>query len=153
MRAYRTASRFVTGLGREHPVENGFTWHHTLGTPYLPGSSVKGVLRNWVAHWVDASDKSLVANLFGPEGKATEKSAGDLIFFDALPTSPVSLENEVMTPHYSEYYRDNGDSKPPADWYSPIPIPFLTVAEGQGFIFGIAPRQGLTWIWNRYLAG
>ena len=142
VRAYRTASRFVTGLGREHPVENGFTWHHTLGTPYLPGPSVKGVLRNWVAHLADASDKNLVASLFGPEGKVMEKSAGDLIFFDALPTSPVTLETEEMTPHYSEYYRDNGTQYPPADWYSPIPIPFLTVAEGQGFIFGIAPRRG-----------
>jgi len=142
VRAYRTTSRFVTGLGREHPVENGFTWHHTLGTPYLPGSSIKGVLRNWVAHWADASDKNLVASLFGPEGEATEKSAGDLILFDALPTSPVALETEVMTPHYSEYYRANSAQYPPADWYSPVPIPFLTVAEGQGFIFGITLRRG-----------
>ncbi|MDD2360671.1 MAG: type III-B CRISPR module RAMP protein Cmr6 [Syntrophaceticus schinkii] len=141
VRAYRTVSRFVTGLGREHPVENGFTWHHTLGTPYLPGSSVKGVLRDWVAHWADVSDNNLVASLFGPEGNAMEKSAGDLIFFDALPTSPVTLHTDVMTPHYSEYYRDKGAKYPPADWYNPVPITFLTVSEGQGFIFGIAPRR------------
>lgn len=36
-----TESRFVTGLGREHPIENGFAWHHTLGAPYLPGSALK----------------------------------------------------------------------------------------------------------------
>ena len=42
-----TESRFVTGLGRSHPVENGFTWHPTLGTPYLPGSSIKGLVRAW----------------------------------------------------------------------------------------------------------
>ena len=39
---FESDSRFVTGLGRSHPVENGFAWHSTLGTPYLPGSSVKG---------------------------------------------------------------------------------------------------------------
>ena len=42
---------FVSGLGREHPVENGFAWHHILGVPYLPGSSVKGMVRAW-AEWV-----------------------------------------------------------------------------------------------------
>src|SRR5438132_4468332 len=31
-----TESRFVTGLGRQHPIENGFSWHHVLGVPYLP---------------------------------------------------------------------------------------------------------------------
>ena len=44
---FTTESRFVTGLGRSHPVENGFAWHSTLGTPYLPGSSVKGMVRAW----------------------------------------------------------------------------------------------------------
>ncbi len=43
----KNASRFVTGMGREHPLENGFTWHHTLGVPFLPGSSFKGILRAW----------------------------------------------------------------------------------------------------------
>ena len=36
-RFYRTAAPFVTGLGREHPVENGFVWHQTLGTPLSTG--------------------------------------------------------------------------------------------------------------------
>ena len=42
-------SRFVTGLGRSHPVENGFAWHPTLGTPYLPGTSIKGMVRTWAS--------------------------------------------------------------------------------------------------------
>ena len=44
---FTAEARFVTGLGRSHPVENGFAWHPTLGTPYLPGSSVKGLVRSW----------------------------------------------------------------------------------------------------------
>lgn len=36
---------FVTGVGMEHPVENGFAFLSPYGLPYLPGSSVKGVLR------------------------------------------------------------------------------------------------------------
>lgn len=154
VRAYRTTSKFVTGLGREHPVENGFTWHHTLGTPYLPGSSVKGILRSWVTNWADLVDENLVTRYFGPEGTA-EKGVGDLIFFDALPTAPVMLEPEVMTPHYSEYYRGNSKEYPPADWYSPVPIPFLTVSKRQGFLFGIAPRplRVPMWTWNKFSGG
>jgi len=38
-------SAFVTGMGLEHPIENGFAFLDPYGLPYLPGSSVKGVLR------------------------------------------------------------------------------------------------------------
>ena len=36
---------FMTGLGNEHPLENGFSFLNPYGLPYLPGSGVKGVLR------------------------------------------------------------------------------------------------------------
>ncbi len=36
---------FMTGMGNEHPLENGFAFLNPYGLPYLPGSSVKGVLR------------------------------------------------------------------------------------------------------------
>ncbi len=35
----------VTGVGMEHPLENGFAFLDPYGLPYLPGSSIKGVLR------------------------------------------------------------------------------------------------------------
>lgn len=38
-------SPFMTGIGNEHPLENGFAFLNPYGLPYLPGSSVKGVLR------------------------------------------------------------------------------------------------------------
>lgn len=38
-------SPFVTGMGLEHPLENGFSFLNPYGLPYLPGSSVKGVVR------------------------------------------------------------------------------------------------------------
>jgi CRISPR-associated protein Cmr6 len=41
----RTVSPFTTGLGNEHPLENGFSFLSPYGLPYLPGSGVKGVLR------------------------------------------------------------------------------------------------------------
>jgi CRISPR-associated protein Cmr6 len=36
---------FATGLGNEHPLENGFAFLNPYGLPYLPASGVKGVLR------------------------------------------------------------------------------------------------------------
>lgn len=41
----RTAAPLVTGMGMEHPIENGFAFLDPHGVPYLPGSSVKGTLR------------------------------------------------------------------------------------------------------------
>lgn len=133
----RTAGRLVTGLGLPHPFETGFAWHHSLGVPYLPGSSLKGVARDWAQQW--AGEHAAAQRICGPEGQE-ERAVGTVVFFDALPTGPVRLDTDVMTPHYSEYYQDGTDQKPPADWYSPVPIPFLTVAAGQSFLFAVAPR-------------
>ena len=36
---------FTTGLGNEHPLENGFAFLNPYGLPYLSGSGVKGVVR------------------------------------------------------------------------------------------------------------
>lgn len=36
---------FTTGLGNEHPLENGFSFLNPYGLPCLPGSGVKGVVR------------------------------------------------------------------------------------------------------------
>lgn len=41
----KATSPFTTGLGNEHPLENGFAFLWPYGLPYLPGSGVKGVLR------------------------------------------------------------------------------------------------------------
>lgn len=41
----RSIETFTTGLGMEHPIENGFAFLDPYGLPYLPGSSIKGVLR------------------------------------------------------------------------------------------------------------
>ncbi len=134
--AFRAESRFVTGLGREHPVENGFAWHPTLGTPYLPGSSIKGVVRAWAVMdgKKDVADKILGCQE-SPAG--ADAQAGAVILFDAVPLGPVKLEVDVMTPHYGEYY---GSGETPGDWLNPVPIPFLVVAAGTSFQFAVAPR-------------
>jgi len=129
-----TESRFVTGLGRSHPVENGFAWHPTLGTPYLPGSSVKGMVRAWAEQETDPQPGSeeLDRLLGKPDG------VGSVCFLDALPIKPVKLEADVMTPHYAGWSEKDD---PPGDWRSPTPIPFLATAAGTSFLFGIIPLR------------
>ena len=136
---------FVTGLGLNHPTENGFAWHHSLGTPYLAGSSVKGIVRAFATAWknVDSSD---IQRIFGPadsdlkNNKELNSSVGSVIFLDAIPTRQVQLKVDIMTPHYGPYYADDSGVTPPADWHMPVPIPFLVVAERQSFSFTILPR-------------
>lgn len=141
-RVFKTLDRFVTGLGRSHPVENGFAWHPTLGTPYLPGSSVKGLVRTYVEQWLEPAklpDDDTVIRTFGPRDKLTS-GVGSVLFLDALPTGAVQLEADVMTPHYGPYYSDRKGNTPPGDWHSPTPIPFLAVAAEQSFQFAVLPR-------------
>ena len=128
---FTTESRFVTGLGRSHPVENGFAWHPTLGTPYLPGSSVKGLVRAWAR--LDAAPSpscETVEHLLGAPG-----TAGGICFLDAVPIAPVQLEADVTTLHYAGWTTE----EPPGDWCSPVPIPFLVTAARTPFLFGVLP--------------
>ncbi|MGI6365390.1 MAG: type III-B CRISPR module RAMP protein Cmr6 [Bacillota bacterium] len=131
----RSTERFITGTGNTNPMENGFTFHPILGTPYLPGSSLKGLVRSWMlSNLLDG--KQLIEDVFGTSTADSDGRAGNIIFFDALPVRPVHLAVDVMTPHYPEYYQNQ---KPPGDWQSPLPIPFLTVDSEQTFMFAIAP--------------
>ena len=129
-RVFAATSRFVTGLGRSHPVENGFAWHPTLGAPYLPGSSIKGMVRAWVRSEGDGSDRASLNRLFGDR-----VTSGSIAFLDAIPIEPVTLDADVMTPHYANWTPKD----PPGDWRSPTPIPFLTAAAGTKLLLGAIP--------------
>jgi CRISPR-associated protein Cmr6 len=145
---------FATGLGNEHPLENGFSFLTPYGLPYLPGSGVKGVIRKAAeelasGEWGDAQgwNAAAIRNLFGPgEEDDTRDSApqqGALRFWDVIPTPPAALKNdkallivEIMTPHHSGYYQE-GDQigKTPNTSESPNPISFLAVSAEARFTF------------------
>ncbi len=140
----KTDSPFVTGLGREHPVENGFLWHHTLGVPYLPGSSVKGMVRAWIEQWAgekNKEEKEEIDRIFGPKQPTEQPQVGAVVFLDAIPLDKVRLKADIMTPHYGEYYQNKKRPEAPGDWISPVPIPFLAVKEDTTFHFAIVPRR------------
>lgn len=135
---FQTDWRFVSGLGSGHPYETGFVWHRTLGVPYLPGSSVKGLIRAWAEQWTDTWNE--FEHLFGNMDKT-----GTLIVFDAIPVVAPTLKVDIMNPHYGDYYSKKRDTNqnliPPADYLSPKPVFFLTVAEKTKFAFALAPRR------------
>jgi CRISPR-associated protein Cmr6 len=148
---------FTTGLGNEHPLENGFAFLNPYGLPYLPGSGVKGVVRQAArelasGEWGDTNGWSLsescalrVGNeeiklslldvLFGreaPSGKS-EHVRGALSFWDVFPQiDGERLMVEVMTPHQGHYYQGGVT---PHDSGSPNPITFLTVPPKSRFTF------------------
>ena len=142
---------FATGMGLPHPVENGMSWHHTLGVPYLAGSAMKGLLRAWVeGEWSDELKEPVKKrrNWFGMvlgEEDDDKDQAGQLIFFDAVPIEPVNLTTDIMTPHYGDWYAE-GDKisglddhkRIPADWHEPVPIPFLAVKKAKFLVTVVA---------------
>ncbi len=135
---------FVTGTGIEHPLENGMAFLSPYGLPYLPGSSIKGVLRRAAEElvggdWGDPAgwDQPAIDALFGDETGAGNDEAGRtrgaLIFWDVFPRCD-RLKVEIMNPHYGDYYQGKTT---PADCGSPIPIYFLTVPEQSDFTFHV----------------
>ncbi len=137
-------SPFSTGLGNEHPLENGFAFLNPYGLPYLPGSSVKGVMRQAArelagSDWGDVSgwNENVIAALFGKAGgdRETDLQRGALMFWDVIPhVAGDALQVELMTPHQSHYYQ-NGET--PHESGQPIPINFVTVPPGSKFVFHV----------------
>ena len=125
-----TTAPFATGLGLEHPIENGFAFLSPYGLPYLAGSGVKGVLRRAAEELRDDGDVALtdavINALFGPEN-STEARRGALTCWDVFPRCDEGMTVEIMTPHFTDYYQGN---ESPHDAGKPNPIPFLAVPAG-----------------------
>lgn len=147
-KVYCCTAPFVTGMGNSHPLENGFTWHPTLGMPYLPGSSVKGLVRAAIETAYEGDDQpALLQRWFGTAKKDdVAEASGCFIFLDALPTAPCKLVAEVMTPHMGKWYEKGGKTPlnkevQPGDWHSPVPVGYLT-ARNLSLQFAVLPRAG-----------
>lgn len=142
-------SPFTTGLGNEHPLENGFAFLNPYGLPYLPGGGVKGTLRQAARElasddWGDTQgwNEASITALFGREGKDgdTEHQRGALSFWDVIPqVAGDHLHVEIMTPHQSHYYqqKEQAGSTSPHDSGQPTPISYLTVPPGSRFVFHV----------------
>ncbi len=148
--------RMALGLGGASVYETSITLHHIYGIPYIPASSLKGVVRSWIITEVfgDKEDEAIsckdFCDIFGcskeheiiQNKKKIKKTShykadkeGKITFFDAFPTDKIHISLDIMNVHYKEYYNSqekdaNGkytNVKPPADWSTPNIINFLTV--------------------------
>lgn len=131
----KTATRLIVGLGGESVTETSIKLHPLYGFPIIPGSAVKGVLRNYCGS--DSKHKELEKIIFGQEPESSPLQEGAICFLDAWPESNQNrelLETDVMTPHYTKYYGSN--SEYPKDNDNPNPILFLVVRKGVRFTFG-----------------
>lgn len=144
-------SRFLCGVGYQSSLEWGFQFDWTTGVPYLPGSSFKGAMVNYLEFCHENSqpnetiqlendswERKDVIKVFGSQGGSEisieESPTGEVVFFNVYPENFTGFEIDVITPHYKEYYESNGNA-PPADIYNPVPIYFLTIAPGSKFLF------------------
>ena len=99
-----------------------------------------------------------IENFFVPgtftEIFGTQDQKGKVIFMDAYPIDWPDgklFRLDVMNPHYGPYY-ENPSKNPPADWYNPIPVFYLTVNVGVKYRFILASenenilRKALDWL-------
>lgn len=153
---FRTEGRLIVGLGAESVLETGIRLHHTYGLPLVPGSALKGLAAHY-CHEVwgqrSISDAPLESKRFRrpttTDDKAYQKylrgkgprpednffrllfgstdDGGCITFHDAwlIPESQKPLVMDVMTPHHPEWVDGR---KPPTDFDSPVPVPFVSVA-------------------------
>jgi CRISPR-associated protein Cmr6 len=153
--------RAIINLGATSVYETSLLFHRNYSIPYIPGSAVKGVTRQWVILKVsevsgkkpkeidDALNKGRnlglkvddvsFSDLIGIFG--TESQKGEVTFFDALPVIKPNRELvvlDVMNVHYKPYYEKE---EPPGDWHKPVPIFFLAVEKGTEFRFALASKN------------
>jgi len=133
--------RMVMGLGGESVLETALTLHRLYGLPFIPASALKGLTRAYLTGEVEGylskkeeKDNEDVKRIFG-----SQKQAGTVLFFDAMPTEgKVTFALDIMNPHYPDYY--GGKEKLPTSDQHPIPVTFLTVTQTT-FTFALAPRD------------
>lgn len=134
------AGRLIIGLGQPSVYETSLTLHHLYGIPYIPGSALKGMTRNWLLGELfsqdekEALDDEGFRQIFGgPKTNTLKAQRGGVRFFDAFPLEEPKLVFDIINPHYASYYSDPEGKKSPGDYDTPIPIVFLTVETKMGF--------------------
>lgn len=128
-------SRLTIHCASKHlPLEISLAWDPIFNLPYIPASSIKGLIRDY---FESNKDKIIsIGNYTSDDLFGTLEKSGLLVFFDAYPVECEGeslIEAEVLTPHYreAEYIIDEARS-------SPTPIIYPVVASGTILRFIIA---------------
>lgn len=122
---YKVNGRLFLGIGGSTPytTTNPMKLHPLYGIPYIPGSTIKGVIRNYWRHEHltrnsdmegTGREKDYLDLCFGTGTDEEQAASGKLIFLDAYPVEAYKIVKDVLTPHYKTYYNEKG-ARPPRD--------------------------------------
>ncbi|MEM2389776.1 MAG: type III-B CRISPR module RAMP protein Cmr6 [Ignisphaera sp.] len=117
-------SRLTVHCSSHHlPLDISLAWDPVLNVPYIPSSSIRGVVRAFFEENNVVVNSRNLAKLFGD----TEYSS-DVAFFDAYPVRCEGenlVEADVITPHYNEVAGRIDEARS-----SPTPLVFPVLAPG-----------------------
>lgn len=100
----KSNSPFMTGVGMEHPLEIGFAFLNPYGIPYLPGASIKGVIRKAaedlaLGFYGDQTDGWSILDvwwLFGFEAESAYLTGKAPIAVEVLENKASDLKNAYL---------------------------------------------------------
>lgn len=102
----KAASNVIHGLGAAHVRETALTIHGVYGIPYIPASSMKGIVRAWfIEAFCNGDEAQLATHPVGSFVFGTQEHSGIAQFYDVFLHSDLSLQPDILTTHYPEYYQ------------------------------------------------
>ena len=111
--AWRPASGTPTAITRPEAKRNvGENWSYWQELPlngYVPGASIRGVVRAWAMQYPDLRPQ--VRELLG-EQTARQITAGKIEFLDAFPQEPTPLTLDIVNPQWKFQVFHEGQSTP-----------------------------------------
>ncbi len=120
-----TVEKYISGWSPIYFItEVPISWDLILDTPYIQGSTIKGIIRDYFKEV--CQDENVISCLFGDKNRE-----GKVIFLDAYPYEVTKgnkiLEYDIITPHYNN--PENDEYK-----INPVPIKFLSINKGVRFV-------------------
>jgi CRISPR type III-B/RAMP module RAMP protein Cmr6 len=135
----------IVGMGDQNIHEFGLSLQHPWGTPFIPGSAIKGVASMYAQQSGDADwqrnlknaepDGKYAETVFGGINADNERTAGGICFADAwwIPDSTRPFQADIINVHYRKYYQ-GVDGAWPDGVDAPIPVQFIVIKPGMRFL-------------------
>ncbi|MED4877612.1 type III-B CRISPR module RAMP protein Cmr6 [Anoxybacillus geothermalis] len=129
----RLSGRIVHGLGAGHVRETSLTIHPVYGLPYIPASSLKGLVRHWfIEAYCEGDEKRLGEHEDGRAIFGIQDHKGQVQFYDIFLIDGLRLEKDVLAVHMKEYYEGKNAA---TDNQKPVPVSFWTVMAAEADIY------------------
>ncbi|MBI5591685.1 MAG: type III-B CRISPR module RAMP protein Cmr6 [Deltaproteobacteria bacterium] len=140
-----TRTPLIVGMGDQNIHEFGLSFQHPWGTPYIPGSAIKGVASMYAQQSGDADwqrnlknaepDGQYAEAVFGGVNSENKRTAGGIGFADAwwIPECKHPFQTDIIDVHYRTYYQGI-DGAWPDGTDAPLPVKFIAIRPGMRFL-------------------